>query len=102
MTATVETPQLIDAIGTRLRLRALCAMGHSQTRIARALGEPIWVINRIMGGVTRVVSPQLRADAGALVRLWWAPRPRSHGRRAEGCCGSQVTRGTLMVHGRRS
>ena len=75
MTATVETPQLIDAIGTRLRLRALCAMGHSQTRIARALGEPIWVINRIMGGVTRVVSPQLRADARALYDMWWCLRP---------------------------
>ena len=75
MTVTIETPQMVDAIGTRLRLRALGAMGHSQTRIARALGEPIWLINRIMGGVTREVSPKLRADALALYDHWWCLRP---------------------------
>ena len=75
MTATAEISAPVDAIGTRLRLRALGAMGHSQTRIARALGQPIWVINRIMGGVTRVVSPQLRADALALYDSWWCLRP---------------------------
>ena len=37
--------------------------------------QPVWVINRIMGGVTRVVSPQLRADALALYDSWWCLRP---------------------------
>lgn len=77
MTATTELPGLadLDASGTRLRLRALSAMGHSQSRIARALGQPIWLINRVMGGVTPVVSPQLRADAAALYEAWWSLRP---------------------------
>ena len=65
----------VDAIGTRLRLRALCAMGHSQARISRALGQPDWIISRVINGVIREVSPQLRADALTLYDLWWNLRP---------------------------
>ncbi len=75
MTATVETPPLVDAIGTRLRLRALVAMGHSQARIARALGQPDWIISRVINGVIREVSPDLRADAVVLYDAWWCLRP---------------------------
>ena len=87
MTATVETPHLeesyrpgrepgpVDAIGTRLRLRALSAMGHSQARIARALGQPDWIISRVINGVIREVSPRLRTDACRLYDVWWCLRP---------------------------
>lgn len=75
MTATAEVPAPVHAIGTRLRLRALVAMGHSQARIARALGQPDWIISRIINGVQREVSPQLRADALALYDIWWDRRP---------------------------
>lgn len=87
MTATAEITVLeeshrasrksgnVDAIGTRLRLRALCAMGHSQARIARALGQPDWLISRVINGVIREVSPQLRADACRLYDIWWCLRP---------------------------
>lgn len=87
MTATAEIPDLeeshpasrksdnVDAIGTRLRLRAIGAMGHSEARIARALGQPGWFISRVMAGVTRTVPPELRADALALYDAWWDKRP---------------------------
>ena len=65
----------IDAIGTRLRLRALAAIGHSDARIARALGQPAWVVTKIMRGTTRVVLPGLRADVMALYDAWWDKRP---------------------------
>ena len=65
----------VDAIGTRLRLRALCAMGHSQARISRALGQPDWIISRVINGVIREVSPDLRADVTALYDIWWCLRP---------------------------
>ena len=115
MTVTIETPQMVDAIGTRLRLRALGAMGHSQTRIARALGEPIWLINRIMGGVTREVSPKLRADALALYDHWWCLRPpettpaerkaaaaaRTRAKRCRWCTGAGLDDDELDVPGYR-
>ena len=75
MTATAEISAPVDATGTRLRLRALVAMSHSQARIARALGQPDWIISRVINGVIREVSPQLRADAAALYDAWWDKRP---------------------------
>ncbi len=75
MTATAEIAAPVHAIGTRLRLRALVAMGHSQARIARALGQPDWLISRVINGVIREVSPELRADALALYDIWWDRRP---------------------------
>ena len=75
MTATVETPQLVDAAGTRLRLRALAAIGHSDRRIARALGVPDWFVTKIMTGKTRTVPPGLRATVCRLYDAWWDLRP---------------------------
>jgi len=65
----------IDAIGTRLRLRALGAMGHSDARIARALGEPAWLITRIINRQARTVPLTLRNDVAALYDAWWDKRP---------------------------
>ena len=87
MTATAEIAELeesysasrksgnVDATGTKLRLRALGAMGHSQARISRALGQPDWIISRVINGVIREVSPELRADVTALYDIWWCLRP---------------------------
>ncbi len=75
MTATAEVSAPFDAIGTRLRLRALVAMGHSQARIARALGQSDWLISRIITGAQRAVPLQLRTDALALYDAWWDRRP---------------------------
>jgi hypothetical protein len=70
-----EPAQRADAAGTRLRLRALAAMGHSDARIARALGQPGLLITRIVGGTTHTVPPELRADVLALYDAWWDKRP---------------------------
>jgi hypothetical protein len=86
MTATVEMPVLefsypagrepkVDANGTRLRLRALAAMGHSDARIARALGQPAWLVTRIANRSVRTVTPELRADVCRLFDRWWDKRP---------------------------
>ncbi len=75
MTATVETPQLVDAAGTRLRLRALAAIGHSDRRIGRALGVPAWFVTKIMSGKTRMVTPGLLATVRRLYDAWWDLRP---------------------------
>ena len=85
--ATAEMPALefshpsgrdsaeVDAIGTRLRLRALAAMGHSDGRIARALGRPAWLITRIINRQALTVSPELKADVCRLFDAWWDKRP---------------------------
>jgi hypothetical protein len=87
VTATVEIPTLefshrarrasakVDAIGTRLRLRALAAMGHSDARIARALGESPRVVTTVMSARARTVSAEMRADVAALYEAWWDKKP---------------------------
>ena len=50
-------------------------MGHSDARIARALGEPAWVVTKIMNRTARTVTPGLRADVMALYDAWWDKRP---------------------------
>ena len=87
MTAAAELPVLefsrpagrepakVDASGTRLRLRALTAMGHSNERIGQALGQPAWLVTRIVNHSARTVTPELRADACRLFDCWWDKRP---------------------------
>ena len=125
MTATVEIPALedsertgrdvdrVNAIGTRLRLRALGAMGHSDARIARALGEPAWVITKIMNRATRTVTPELRDSARALYDAWWDKRPpertpaeraaataaRTRARRGRWCTGAGLDDDDMDVPG---
>jgi hypothetical protein len=106
-------PDRVNAIGTRLRLRALAAMGHSAERIARALGEPAWVITKIMTGAAPAVTPPLRADVMALYDAWWDKRPpertpaeraaataaRSRARRGRWCTGGGLDDDELDVPG---
>jgi hypothetical protein len=78
MTAAAELPVLelkVDAAGTRLRLRALAAMGHSNERIGRALGQPAWLVTKITNLSVRTVTPELRADVCRLFDAWWDKRP---------------------------
>ena len=75
MTATAEVSAPVDAIGTRLRLRALVAMGHSagpDRPGARPVGMDHQPDHQRPPGQ---VSPQLRADALALYDIWWCLRP---------------------------
>lgn len=108
MTATVEMPALensrpagresvkVDASGTRLRLRALAALGHSDTRIARALGRPVWVVTKILTCQVREVSPELHADVCRLFAAWWDKTPPTRTRaeaRAAAAARTRARRG---------
>ena len=65
----------LDAGGTRLRLRALHAMGHGSARIARAVGAREMTIRRLVRGDARTVSPRLRDAITAVYDAWWDKRP---------------------------
>jgi hypothetical protein len=75
VTATGTDVDRVNAIGTRLRLRALGAMGHSDSRIARALGTSPCIITAIITGATRTVTPELRELAVQLYDAWWDKTP---------------------------
>ena len=125
MTAVAELPAIggqadagavrVPAGGTRLRLRALAAMGHSDARIARALGESPRVVSTVMSARARSVSAGLRADVAALYEAWWDKRPpgrtsaeraataaaRSRARRGRWCAGMGLDDDELDVPGYR-
>ena len=125
MTAVAELPAVgkeddasavrVPAGGTRLRLRALAAMGHSDARIARALGESPRVVTTVMAARARTVSRELRADVVALYEAWWDKRPpgrtpaeraaaaaaRSRARRGRWCPGMGLDDDELDVPGYR-
>ena len=125
MTAVAELPAIgeqdgaaavrVHAGGTRLRLRALAAMGHSDARIARALGESPRVVTTVMSARARTVSRELRADVAALYEAWWDKRPpgrtpaeraaaaaaRSRARRSRWCPGMGLDDDELDVPGYR-
>jgi hypothetical protein len=64
----------LDAVGTRLRLRALHVMGHNCVRIARALDVSQTTIKEIVRGDDRTVSPELRDAVAGLYDAWWDKR----------------------------
>jgi hypothetical protein len=64
----------LDAVGTRLRLRALHVMGHGSARIARALDVSQTTIKEIVRGNARTVSPELRDAVADLYDAWWDKR----------------------------
>jgi transcriptional regulator with XRE-family HTH domain len=64
----------LDAVGTRLRLRALHVMGHSSARIARAAGVREMTIRELARGDARTVSPKLRDAISDLYDAWWDKR----------------------------
>jgi hypothetical protein len=71
----LEEPARVDGGGTRLRIRALYAMGHSSARIARAARVDEQIVQRLARGRIRTVSPQLRTAVAAVYDTWWDKRP---------------------------
>jgi plasmid maintenance system antidote protein VapI len=67
----------VDAGGSRLRLRALYVMGHSSSRIARAVGVREMTIRKLVRGDARTVSMQLRDAITAVYDAWWDKRAPS-------------------------
>ncbi len=65
----------LDAGGTRLRIRALQAMGHCSARIARAAGTSEQAIQRLARGTAGTVSPDLRDAVARTYEVWWDKRP---------------------------
>jgi len=72
----------VDAGGTRLRLRALVALGHSSGRIARALGVHRATVCVLLNGQAATVSEELRGDACRLFDAWWDKVPPGRTRAA--------------------
>jgi plasmid maintenance system antidote protein VapI len=70
---TLPRPRL-NAVGTRLRLRALHVMGHGSARIARAIGAHPKTICRLVRGDAKTISPQLRDAIIAVYDAWWDKR----------------------------
>ncbi len=68
------SPRRVDAGGTRLRLRALHAMGHGSARIARAVSASEQAIQKITRGQVATVRPELRAAVTRLYEAWWDKR----------------------------
>jgi hypothetical protein len=64
----------VDAGGTRLRLRAMAAMGHGSARIARAAGVSEQAIQRLARGDAKSVSPRLSDAVAAVYDAWWDKR----------------------------
>ena len=64
----------LDAGGTMLRLRALQVMGHGSAHIARAIGISERVVQRIVHGDTKTVSPALRDAVAWIYDRWWDKR----------------------------
>jgi hypothetical protein len=70
----------LDAVRTRLRLRALHVMGHNSVRIARALDVSQTTIKDLVRGDARTVSPELRDAVADLYDAWWDKRAPARAR----------------------
>lgn len=70
----------VPAGGAMWRLRSLVAMGHSNLRIARALGVHKDAVNRLVAGDVEFVSDRRFRDVHYLWEAWWDKRPpeRNH------------------------
>jgi transcriptional regulator with XRE-family HTH domain len=64
----------VDAVGTRLRLRALHVVGHGSARMARALGVRETAISELVRGDARTIRPRLRDAIADLYDAWWDKR----------------------------
>ena len=91
MTKTTRPRPSVDAGRTRLRLRALHAMGHGSARIARAIGVREETIQRLVRGDTAIVSPNLRDTIADLYDAWWDKRAPEH-TRAERAAAARARR----------
>jgi hypothetical protein len=73
----------VPVAATQLRIRALVAMGHSYSRIARALGGHFDTVHRIARGGIATAPASLQTDVSRLYRAWWdkTPPERTKGER---------------------
>ena len=62
----IRDGQKVDGTGTRRRLRALIAAGHSQSDLDMRLGWPAGSVNRIVNGRTRAVTARRHRETAAL------------------------------------
>lgn len=74
------TPERLDlarvtAAGAQLRIRGLVAMGHSYSRIARALGCHFETVQRLARGDVATAPASLQGDVERLYEAWWDKRP---------------------------
>lgn len=65
----------VQAGGAMWRLRSLTAMGHSNLRMARALGVHKDVVNRLAAGDVENITAGLFGAVDALWEAWWDKRP---------------------------
>jgi plasmid maintenance system antidote protein VapI len=65
----------VRASGAMWRLRSLVAMGHSNLRMARALGVHKDVVNRLVSGDVVRVTAEMFNDVSQLWEAWWDKRP---------------------------
>ena len=61
----------VPARGAQLRIRGLVAMGHSYSRIARALGCHFETVQRLARGDVATAPASLQGDVGRLYEAWW-------------------------------
>jgi hypothetical protein len=73
--ATEQVAARRDAAGTRLRLRALTAVGHPTVSLAVRLGLDPGTIRDIANGHTRTVSTAAHSDVAALYDEMWDQPP---------------------------
>jgi plasmid maintenance system antidote protein VapI len=65
----------LDAGGTAWRLRSLMAMGHSQERMARALGTHPQTVYKLVSGEKTTAPADIRGAAASLWAAWWDKTP---------------------------
>jgi hypothetical protein len=73
----------VPAAAAAMQIRALVAMGHSYSRIARALGGHFDAVHRIARGGVATAPASLQDDVSRLYRAWWdkTPPERTKGER---------------------
>jgi hypothetical protein len=67
----MDASGVMNAWGTRLRLRSLVAMGHNERRIGGALGVSRGRVTAIVNGSVTEVPVRLARDAVYLWDAWW-------------------------------
>ncbi len=72
---SVVPERRLDAGGITWRMRSLIAMGHSSSRIARALRVSPQLVQRLVRGQSQSVTPALHASACQLWDAWWDKTP---------------------------
>ena len=83
--------EVINAWGTRLRLRSLIAMGHNERRMGGALGVSQQRVTSIVNGYVTEVPTELARDVVRLWNAWWdlVPPTRTDGGEADLSAGAR-------------